>query len=366
LGRGSGWAPFKNGKTTLRASAGVFTDWLSSGTYEQTLRVDGLRQQELDIVNPSYPDPGNVGVVPPINKYLLGDGLQMARNVRVSTGIDYALNPFSRFGVSYARISGSRLLRGLNLNAPLDGVRPNPALGNLIEVIGDGSSRQNTLNAFMQIILAAPSMGPPKERWNWKRTNFGFNYTMASADNDTDGPFAVPATGSLAADWGPAPNDVRHRASVYFGAGWLRNFNANLNASYSSGSPYTIRTGLDDNGDSIFNDRPAGVARNSLRGAGSFNLGGFFVYNIPIGQKKLGPMPPGIFIMGTPGGNFNVQTMAADALPRFRMGIIVNAQNLTNRANYVGYSGTLTSPFFGQPAAVQGMRKVEVGLNFNF
>jgi len=58
--------------------------------------------------------------------------------------------------------------------------------------------------------------------------------------------------------------------------------------------------------------------------------------------------------------------MAADALPRFRMGIIVNAQNLTNRANYVGYSGTLTSPFFGQPTAVQGMRKVEVGLNFNF
>ena len=36
------WAPFKGGKTTLRASAGVFYDWLSGGTYEQTLRVDGL------------------------------------------------------------------------------------------------------------------------------------------------------------------------------------------------------------------------------------------------------------------------------------------------------------------------------------
>ena len=360
------WAPFKSGKTTLRASAGIFTDWLNSGTYEQTLRVDGLRQQELNIANPSYPDPGNVGVVLPTNKYLLAGDLQMARNVRLSTGVDYVPSPFTRLGVTYAHVTGTRQLRGLNLNAPVDGLRPDPAAGNLVEVVGDATSRQDTLNGFMQVFLTAPSMSPPKERWSWKRTNFGTFYTLGRSDNDTDGAFAVPATGSLAADWGPAQNDVRHRFSAFFGAGWLRNFNANLNLNYSSGSPYTIRTGLDDNGDQIFNDRPAGVGRNSLRGAGAFNLSGFFVYNIPIGQKKLGPMPPGIFVMGSPGGNFNVQTMQADALPRFRIGVIVNAQNITNHSNYVGYSGTRSSPFFGLPTAVQGMRKIDVGLNFNF
>jgi hypothetical protein len=360
------WAPFKNGKTTLRASAGVFTDWLASGIYEQTLRVDGLRQQELNIVNPSYPDPGNVGVVPPINKYLLADDLQMAKNVRLSSGADYAINPFSRFGVTYAHISGTGLLRGINLNAPVSGIRPNPALGNLVEVLGDATSRQNTLNVFMQMSLAPPTMGPPKERWNWKRTQFGFNYTLGRSENDTDGAFAVPATGSLAAEWGPAQNDVRHRFGAFFGANWFRNLNANLNLNFSTGTPYTIRTGFDDNGDQIFNDRPLGVGRDTLRGANAVTLNGFFIYNIPIGQKKLGPMPPGIFIMGSPGGNFNVQTMSADALPRFRMGIVVNAQNMTNRANYVGYSGTMTSPFFGRPTAVQGMRRVDIGLNFNF
>ena len=359
------WAPFKNGKTTLRASAGVFTDWLGSGTYEQTLRVDGLRQQELNIVNPSFPDPGNVGLVPPINKYLLADSLQMARNVRVSSGVDYAFNPFSRAGVSYAHVSGSGVLRGINLNTPVNGIRPDPALGNLVEVLGDGSSRQHTLNVFMQIALAPPTMGPPKERWNWKRTNFGINYTLGKSENDSDGAFSVPATGSLDAEWGPAQNDVRHRFNAFFGANWFRNFNASLNLSYSSGSPYTIRTGFDDNGDQIFNDRPAGVGRNSVRGAASYNLGGFFGYNIPIGQKKLGPMPPGIFITGAP-GSFNVQTLQADALPRFRIGIFVNAQNLTNHANYVGYSGTLSSPLFGQPTSVQSMRRIDIGLNFNF
>jgi hypothetical protein len=58
--------------------------------------------------------------------------------------------------------------------------------------------------------------------------------------------------------------------------------------------------------------------------------------------------------------------MQIDPLPRFRMGLQVNAQNLTNRTNYIGYSGTLSSPFFGQPTASQGMRKVDVGLNFSF
>ena len=257
------------------------------------------------------------------------------------------------------------MLRGINLNTPVNGIRPDPALGNLVEVLGDGSSRQHTLNVFMQIALAPPTMGPPKERWNWKRTNFGINYTLGKSENDSDGAFSVPATGSLDAEWGPAQNDVRHRFNAFFGANWFRNFNASLNLSYSSGSPYTIRTGFDDTGDQIFNDRPAGVGRNSVRGAASYNLGGFFGYNIPIGQKKLGPMPPGIFITGAP-GSFNVQTLQADALPRFRIGIFVNAQNLTNHANYVGYSGTLSSPLFGQPTSVQSMRRIDIGLNFNF
>ena len=42
-----------------------FSDWLANNTYEQTLRVDGFRQQEIDILNPSFPDPGLTGVALP-------------------------------------------------------------------------------------------------------------------------------------------------------------------------------------------------------------------------------------------------------------------------------------------------------------
>jgi hypothetical protein len=41
---------------------------------------------------------------------------------------------------------------------------------------------------------------------------------------------------------------------------------ANVWGGVSSGRPYTITTGFDDNNDTVFNDRPEGVGRNSARG----------------------------------------------------------------------------------------------------
>ena len=38
----------------------------------------------------------------------------------------------------------------------------------------------------------------------------------------------------------------------------------------------------------------------------------------------------------------------------------------TNHNNYVGYSGVITSPFFGQPTNVMNPRKVELGVRFGF
>ena len=218
----------------MRASAGIFYDWLNSNNYEQTLRANGLRQQELNVTDPSYPDPGNLGVAPPTNKYLLGDDLRMARNVRFSAGIDRAITSRIRVGTTYARVKGSRLMRGLNLNPPVDGVRANAVFGNIVEVIGDASSLQHTLNTFLQVNILPPSPNPGKERWNWKRTNFGVNYQLGKLENNTDGAFAVPATGSLAAEWGPASSDVRQRFNVFFLTQALRNANVNFNVSMAS------------------------------------------------------------------------------------------------------------------------------------
>src|SRR4029079_10817120 len=66
------WAPRKSGTTVLRSSWGIFYDWLQGSTYEQTLRVDGFQQRELDIRDPSYPDVppvDAVGLTLPVSRY---------------------------------------------------------------------------------------------------------------------------------------------------------------------------------------------------------------------------------------------------------------------------------------------------------
>ena len=42
-------------KTNIRGGWGIFYDWFDSGTYEQTVRVDGTHQIDQVILNPTYP-----------------------------------------------------------------------------------------------------------------------------------------------------------------------------------------------------------------------------------------------------------------------------------------------------------------------
>jgi hypothetical protein len=356
------WAPTASGQTTLRASTGIFYDWLPTATYEQALRVDGVHQQELNILNPSYPDPGGLGTIPPINKYLIDAGYQLPRITRISGGVDQGFRNVNRVSVTYSYQQGSRLARGLNLNIPVNGIRPDPTFQNIIEAVSDAASRQHQILVDANINPGAmlPAFRGP--RISWKRTTLFVNYQLTSLRNNTDGAFAIPATGDLNAEWGPATSDVRHRLNINFNNQIVRNVLVGLNVNATTGEAYTLLTGRDDNGDGIFNDRPAGVGRNTLRATGQTNLNLFLAYQIAFGRQQA--LPPGIGVFGG-GGAATVRTVDQSG-GRYRVQFYIQGQNLTNQANYLGYSGTLSSPFFGRPTAVRDMRKIDAGININF
>ncbi|HTL46413.1 MAG TPA: TonB-dependent receptor [Vicinamibacterales bacterium] len=356
------WAPFAGGQTTLRGSVGVFYDWLPNGTYEQALRVDGFRQQELNIFDPSFPNPGSVGLIPPINRYLLGDAYRMPRTTRVSTGVDQGFVKVIRVSATYSYQRGSRLARGLNLNAPLDGVRPDPNFRNVVEVESEGASRQHQLqvDATMNPGALLPAFKGPLI--SLKRTTVFLNYSLATLRNNTDGPFSIPATGDLAAEWGPAVNDVRQRLNVTFNNQIVRNLLVGFNVNAATPEAYTLLTGRDDNGDGIFNDRPAGVGRNTLRTTGQTTLNMQLGYQFAFG--KTAPLPPGVGVFG--GGNSATVRTFDQGTARYRLSFFILAFNLTNHPNYLGYSGTMISPFFGKPTTVRDMRKIDIGVNFSF
>src|SRR5262249_14389509 len=126
---------------------------------------------------------------------------------------------------------------------------------------------------------------------------------------------------------------------------------------------YTLLTGRDDNSDGVFNDRPLGVGRNTIRATGQYTLNLSVAYQFALGRSRIS-LPPGIGVFGG-GGAAEVRTFD-QGNARYRLQIYIQALNLTNQANYAGYSGTLTSPFFGRPTTVSGMRKVDGGLSLTF
>jgi hypothetical protein len=54
------------------------------------------------------------------------------------------------------------------------------------------------------------------------------------------------------------------------------------------------------------------------------------------------------------------------ARPALPVRIHATAQNVTNRTNYIGYSGVLISPFVSEPTNVLNPREVEIGARFGF
>ncbi len=357
------WAPSKSGSTSVRIGGGVYYDWLGTGTYEQTLRVDGVRQQEVNIADPSYPIPGQGGDVRATNKYLLGADYVMTRNAQITMGLNQALGKRARVGVSYSYTRSSGLPRGDNLNAPVDGVRPDPTVANEIETISDGRSTASQFDVNYSFSLIAPSPAASQARFDWRRLNVNGFYSFERGRNDTDGPFSVPATGTLATEWGPSSSDRGHSMFLSLNSSAIRNVSINLMATIYQGARYNITTGTDDNGDQILNDRPAGVGRNGARAAYQATLNARVMYTFSFG-KTSATAPPGIAIRVADG----VLSTASVAAPpnRFRMSVYASVTNLTNRANLTGYSGVMTSPFFMQPTAVLNPRKVDFGLNFNF
>ena len=51
---------------------------------------------------------------------------------------------------------------------------------------------------------------------------------------------------------------------------------------------------------------------------------------------------------------------------RIRFELFVSGSNIFNAVNRIGYSGVMTSPFFGQPTAATPGRRVDVGVRVGF
>jgi len=354
------WSPLKSGRVTLRGGAGLFYDWFAAQVYEQTLRVDGQRQRDLVVANPSFPNPfiGGIQTIPPASRIQTDPDLQIPYIIQTSFGVE--TNPFKLFRLTtnYQYQRGVHLLHGRNLNTPVPGIgRPDPTAGNITNI--ESSAYQSSHRLMIGI-------GPAAFTNNGLFWNI--NYLLMKNTNEADSPLSLPSNNfNLHADRGPSAQDFRHLISGFISKRLPMGFAISTIFQATSALPYNITTGFDNNGDTVINDRPFGVGRNSARGASRWEIGSRFSWGKSFGPEQQQQGGPQIRMVRIGGGDgVSPPSMPGAANKKYRFELYAQAFNLLNHANLGVFSGVQTSPFFGQATNAQSPRRMELGLRLNF
>lgn len=353
------WSPKKSGSITFRGGAGIFYDWFSNSTYEQTLRVDGERQHDIVVSNPGFPDPFLAGTQTtiPASRIQSDPNMEMPYVIQASLGVETTALKLARLTANYQYQRGVHILHGINLNSPIPGVgRPDPTTGNITNIES---------SAYMSAHRLMLGVGPAKfvNGFFWN-----VNYLLMKNTNETDGPFSLPSNNfNLRADRGPSTSDFHHLLSAFASRNLKKGFAVSAIINATSALPYNITTGFDNNGDTVINDRPAGVKRNSVRGAGHWEIGSRVSWGKDFGPEQTPTGGPQVRMIRLGGGDGAAPpSISTGGGKKFRIEFYLQAFNLLNHTNLGAFSGVQTSPFFGQATSAQGPRRMEIGTRFNF
>lgn len=214
-----------------------------------------------------------VSQLPPRNVQVFDPRLRSPWTEQVSVGHVWSVTADLAVAVDYVHSRGRNLIRRIDSNAPAsvapgttrsvaeaDLTRPIvPAAGGFRLIDQDQSSGHSTFDGLYVTARKRFARG----------FAFDIAYTLSRIENDTDDINFRPVDSRRPdQETGPSLNDRRHVLAVNGVVQLPLSIDLAPVLFLSSGQPLNVTTGRDDNGDTIFNDRPAGVSRNSERTPG--------------------------------------------------------------------------------------------------
>ena len=342
------WDPWNDGRTALRGGYGHYVD---QSFLNIQLNVASAKDAvEIVINNPGYPDPysrGTTAATPPSTATVTPHPktpetrtASLGLKREVMTGLALSID-----GV-YSRGYNQYAWNDLNYPDPVTGVRPNPALGRVIEYADYGNSWYSALLVGV-------------EQREFHGATWNVSYTLSKTLRDVEGfQFTPQDMRNLAGDKSLASNHRKHQlvGNVTYRLPW--GFQLGAVAQARSGLPWTVTTGTDNNRDSFIVDRPD--------------------LAVPDGN----PTDRATYFSGFTGrvGNLGRNTNIGDGFFRLdarlskivrfgtrRLEGFVEGFNLTNQVNFNSPNGNLRSANFGRPTSITGtQRQVELGVRVDF
>ncbi|HLM58836.1 MAG TPA: TonB-dependent receptor [Pyrinomonadaceae bacterium] len=349
------WAPERRGRLTFRGGVGVFYTWLNPSDLGTILSQDESQGGETIVVNPGFINPALVGAADslPQSFWTLAPDIKSPYLIPAMLGVETRVGRNLTLRALYNFQRGVRQFRSRDVNAPLPGAgRPDPTRGRITQTESSGFFVRNSLNVSASGNLA-------------KRVSFTVDYTLAKAVSDAEGIFSLPLNSyDLSLDRSVSNADQRHR--FYAFSNWNIRRGLNFSTIFKVGSPlpYTLTTGRDDNGDAIFNDRPSGVGRNSLRGDWQKQVDVSLGWTVFFGSRKNPASGPQTIILT--GSEASAGGFELDPTKKFALKFYASAANILNQTNLRNFVGVQTSPFFGRAISADSPRQIEAGVRLNF
>jgi hypothetical protein len=383
------WAPAGSAKarpkTVIRAGFGTFYDRFALSNTLAAERYNGIVQQQYVISNPDFfPNiPSLAGLqATPQAVQEVSSHLRAPYTMQSSLSVERQLPAHTTLALTYTNSRGVHVFRSEDINAPLPGtyirgvagtgVFPYGQPGPIFLMESSGIYKQNQLIANVNT------------RVNAGFSIFGF-YVLNKAMSNTDGISTFPANPyNFAGEYGPAFNDIRHRANIGGSINTRWNVRVSPFIVIQSGNPFDITAGSDLYDTTLFNGRPGFatdpnkpgviqtqyglldpnptpdeklVPRNFGRGPGQISLNVRVAKLWGFGAERGGsvaksgdaPVPSGPANPNlASGGGMGNLIRGPVTNHRYNLSVGMSARNSLNHTNPGPITGDITSPLFGR------------------